>query len=518
MDDIDFGPGDRVSERYTVRERIGRGGMGVVYHAHDGLINEEVALKFMKPQLLRTARAQQSFLREAQVARKLRHENIVGVHDAGQSPEGLLYISMEFLKGRSLRRWLSERRAPVKLPDVRFVVSLLERILAALEYAHRTVVHRDIKPENVMLLPGEGVKVLDFGLAKAVQAEQAEAKSPAGKSKRVIGTLAYAAPEQVRRVADVDHRADLYAVGLLFYELLTLRTPMDEQVPVTEARGDVSPSLLEVYERAVEEDRTDRWQTAAEFRHALTTAFRKSYRPVVVPNPAAPSGAPVSTDGMVFLEGGNFVMGDNDYPESSPEHELFVEPFYMDEAPVTNGRYQAYVEATGAAKPRFWDHTDLNGDDQPVTGISWQDAADYATWAGKRLPTEAQWEYAARGREGRTYPWGKLEPEPTRCNYRDYLGMPSIVTMHEEGMTPEGIKDMAGNVFEWTLDPFAPYDKRDSEEAANTPLRVVRGGSWHSGAHELRCTYRKGLFPESRLTTVGFRCVLPARAVAIDDG
>ena len=137
----------------------------------------------------------------------------------------------------------------------------------------------------------------------------------------------------------------------------------------------------------------------------------------------------------------------------------------------------------------------------------------YSAWAGKQLPTEKQWEFAARGKENRPYPWGNLAPDSVRCNFGDYLGMPSIVTMHDSGRTKEGVFDMGGNVFEWTLDGFEPYDPKNGGDntASKAPRRVVRGGSWHSQAHELRTASRKGLFPEAKITTVGLRCVVPAR-------
>jgi formylglycine-generating enzyme required for sulfatase activity/tRNA A-37 threonylcarbamoyl transferase component Bud32 len=505
---LTFRAGERVSERYVIRELIGSGGMGVVYRAFDTLVNEEVALKFMKPHLLTTKKGQQLFVQEAQVARRLRHENIVAVHDVGTTADGILYISMEFIEGRSLRSLLARHRKQRKLVNVRLAVATIAKVLAALEYAHRTVVHRDIKPENVMLLPAEKVKVLDFGLARAIDFEET---APAGpkKRKRVVGTLAYASPEQ-RRNLPIDHRADLYAVGLILHELFTLRTPMDEPVEVPQVRNDVSPALLAVLKKAVTEDRESRWQSAKEFRDNLTEAFEKSYRPVQIPGAASSSHGEVSTEGMVYLEGGSFLMGSNDAPEEGPQFEAFVEPFYIDETPVTVGQYAEYVKATGATVPKFWNHPDFSGSEQPVVGVSWHEANAYAAWAGKQLPTEMQWEFAARGKENRTYPWGHIEPDPTRCNFRDYLGMPSIVTMHEEGMTPDNIKDMAGNVYEWVVDPFVPYSIKD-QAPDRSPLRVVRGGCWHSAANELRCTFRKGLFPEAQLDTVGFRCVLGAR-------
>lgn len=511
--DLQFELGHRISDRYVIETTVGKGGMGVVYRAHDTLMNERVALKFLDPRIVHTQKGVRLFIQEAQVARRLRHENVVAVHDVSATPEGILYISMEFLQGQSLRAYLRGHRSQRKLVDVRLAVTLTAQILAALDYAHRIVIHRDIKPENVMLLAGEHLKVLDFGLAKVVDEECLFAdKGPDGKSTRVVGTEAYASPEQIRH-GDVDSRADLYAVGLIFREMLNLRTPLDDFVEVTAVRDDVSPSLLSVLQKAVQIPREDRWQTAGEFRSNLLKAFDESYRATLKPRIEVEPGREVSTEGMVFLEGGSFLMGNHSVREEAPEFETFVEPFYIDANPVTNSQYERFLQATGHPQPKLWGIPDYRGANQPVIGVTWQDAAAYAAWAGKNLPTEAQWEFAARGKENRKYPWGTQEPDAHRANYRDFLNMPSIVTMHEEGKTPDNVYDLAGNVYEWTGDRYLPYDPahRQAAERTGPPKHTVRGGSWHSAANELRCSARKGLFPESALPTVGFRCVVPLR-------
>ncbi|MBN2307842.1 MAG: SUMF1/EgtB/PvdO family nonheme iron enzyme, partial [Candidatus Hydrogenedentes bacterium] len=395
--------------------------------------------------------------------------------------------------------------------SVRLAVQIVAQVLAALDYAHRAVVHRDMKPENIMLMPGEHVKVLDFGLAKAMDEEEG-VPVPGGKTRRVIGTAAYAAPEQ-KRHEEIDGRSDNYAVALIFKELLTLRTPIEEQVEVGAVRDDVAPGLLEVFEKGARPARDTRWQTAGEFRTALLAAFETSYRHTSAPVKSGEPGRKVSTEGMVYLEGGSFLMGNDAVPEEAPEFEASVKPFYIDAYPVTTAQYRAFLDATGHPVPKFWGDNEFSGPDQPVVGVTWADANAYAEWAGKRLPTEAQWEFAARSRDNRRYPWGTQEVDPMRCNYGDHLNTPSIVTMHEDGATPDGIYDLAGNVYEWTLDPFVPYTSRiqGNGPPADEPRRVVRGGSWHSPPHELRCTFRKGLFPETQLATVGFRCVVPAR-------
>lgn len=510
--DLNFAPGASISGRYTIQEMLGKGGMGVVYRAYDGLVKEDVALKFMRPQLLRTQQGQMDFIQEAQVARRLRHENIVAVHDVSWTNEGILYLTMELLRGQSLREILRRKRLDRKFLDVRLAVSFTSQVLAALEHAHRTVMHRDLKPENVMVLPGEHVKVLDFGLARALDAEPPAPPSVSQAGTRITGTWAYAAPEQKRRQA-VDARADLYAVGLLLYELLTLRTPLDEYLPAEQTREDIAPSLVAVLERALAPEREQRWQTAHEFRANLLEAFDQSYRRVYTPAQAPSSEQPVSVEDMVFLEGGSFLMGNNGAPEEAPEFEATVKAFYMDQYPVTVAQYAAFAEATGHRAPKFSHDAQLSGPTQPVVGVSWHDAAAYAAWAGKQLPTETQWEYAARGKGNRKYPWGNADPDPNRCNFGDFLGMPSIVTMHKDGWTPDGVCDLAGNVYEWTRDPYVPYAQRlaNPEAGPATPLMAIRGGSWSTGPDTMRCTHRRGLFPEAQLTTVGFRCVVAAR-------
>lgn len=514
--DVTYAAGDVVNNRYRIETSIGKGGMGEVFKAHDNLIGEEVALKFMNPRALKTQRGQKLFLKEAQIARRLRHENIVSVHDVSTTAEGLLYISMELLTGVSLREYLRKFRTNKQHLDVRLGIRIVLQILSALEYAHTMVVHRDLKPENVMLLPGERVKVLDFGLAVGVEDEslvQVPSKRKDGKNQRIVGTLAYASPEQ-RNHQNLDPRSDLYTVGLLLHEVLTLRTPVDEAVNAMEVRNDIAPSIVAIINKAVMEEKERRYQSAAEFHHVLETAYAVSYKQVEVSKVTTKSGQVVNTEKMVYIEGGSFLMGSNDVREEAPEHEAHTEAFYMDKHPVTFEEYAKFIEDTEYPKPKFWDDPELNGPRQPISGVTFSDAVAYAKWAGKKVPTEVQWECAARGRENRKYPWGLLEPDSTRCNFGDYLGMPSIVTMHDTGATPDDLLDMAGNVYEWTLDAFAPYQpKGPSPAQSGDPRRVVRGGSWHSEVPELSTSYRKGLFPETQLTTVGFRCVIAAKQV-----
>ncbi len=508
---IDFNANDRVGDRYVIKSFVGRGGMGVVYCAEDTLVNEEVALKFLRRGVLRTEKGRKLFLREAQVARRLRHENIIAVHDVGFTSDGVLYLSMEYAVGVSLRDFLMRYRRNRRHIPVKQGVHIMLQILDALHYAHRWVIHRDIKPENIMLLNDNQVKVLDFGLAKAVE-EDAEKPAAGEQPKHVAGTVVYASPEQLLRQS-LDSRSDIYTAGLLLRELLTLRTPRELPPEKSIQRSDVSPSICAVADKAIRQDKTERWQTAQEFRDALRIAFEKSYQTHTISTAIVMNGKTASTEGMVFFEGGYFRMGNNVMPDAAPEAEVYVTPFWMDVYPVTVSQYEKYIKETGAAEPAFWRNPQFNGPEQPVVGINWEEAQAYAAWLGKQLPTEAQWEFAARGPENRRYPWGNTAAETTRCNFRNYLGMPSMVSMHEDGKTPDGVVDMAGNIFEWTLDVFAPYEQqRSAPESLNKfPQKTVRGGCFDSENDDIQTWARKGVFPDVREKHVGFRCVIPQK-------
>ena len=497
---LQFEPGTLISERYRLGEPLGKGGMGVVYRAQDTLVDEPVALKFLNPAKLRNQRSMDLFIKEAQIARRLRHDNIVAVHDVSTTLEGVPFLTMELVSGPSLRGYLRRRRAQRTLLPVRIAVEIALQVLGALEYAHRMVIHRDLKPENILVLPGERVKVLDFGLALALGEEAAPTAPGSG---RIVGTVAYASPEQ-RLHRELDHRSDLYSCGLILREMLTLRTPAEEPITVEQCRDDVPLEVRRVLQKALQGEPNDRWQTAAAFRHALQTAFDEAYH--AGPTPAEPSAASTAPNlgGMILLKGGSIVLGNGAPTSDDPDQATFVEDFYIDPYPVTVAKYREFMAATGHPAPNRWGDPNYSGAEQPVTGVSWKDATAYATWAGKQLPTEAQWEYAARGKDARPYPWGHSEPDPTRANYGDNLAMPSIVTMHEDGATPEGIHELAGNVWEWTADPFEP-GKSDS------PRMAIRGGCCNSPPAELRATCRKGAFPHEAQPTIGFRCIAPAR-------
>jgi formylglycine-generating enzyme required for sulfatase activity len=249
----------------------------------------------------------------------------------------------------------------------------------------------------------------------------------------------------------------------------------------------------------------------------------------VLPDDAAMSIIVWPADGkdMVFIPGGTFLMGSNDgSPTHQPEHRVYVADFYIDRWPVTNAEYKKFVDATNHAIPNYevsWcDTQGYNWDpktrmypegkaDHPVVLVTWEDAMAYAAWARKRLPTESEWERAARGLDGRRYPWGN-EFLPGLCNCKETgLARTSpIGQFSPDGDTPEGLVDMLGNVWEWTNSlfqayPYDPDDGRESRQARG--FRVLRGASWPNDANVVHCLSRlDGDF--TFYNNVGFRCAV----------
>ena len=209
-----------VAGRYEIREVLGTGILGTVYRVYDRDLREESALKLLHAHLMESASAVERFAMEASAARRLNHPGIVRVHHASRR-EGLHYLTMEVLEGRSLGAWITDLRREGRLAPVPVVLSIGSQVLDALSYAHRTIVHRDIKPENIFLLGQEGqfkVKLLDFGIVRVLNRDAAVAENAR------FETAWYMAPEQRAGVVKLDGRADLYSMAAVLYELLVGRS------------------------------------------------------------------------------------------------------------------------------------------------------------------------------------------------------------------------------------------------------------------------------------------------------
>ncbi|WOQ69690.1 Stk1 family PASTA domain-containing Ser/Thr kinase [Microbacterium limosum] len=271
-----------LSGRYRVDDLIGRGGMASVYRGFDLTLGRTVAIKILKRELADDTGFRTRFRLEAQAASRMANPTIVRVYDAGEDDETdasgavhtVPYIVMELVQGRLLKDIVAEGPVP-EADAVRYVDGILE----ALEYSHRAgVVHRDIKPGNVMVTPSGQVKVMDFGIARAVS----DSSSTVAETTTILGTAAYFSPEQAKGET-VDARTDLYSAGVVLFELLTGRAPFRGDSPVavayqhvseapvapSEIAPEVSRALDAIVLRALAKDPYQRFQTAAQFREAL---------------------------------------------------------------------------------------------------------------------------------------------------------------------------------------------------------------------------------------------------------
>ncbi len=267
------GPPLRLQNRYQLIEELGVGGMGIVFRAHDDMLNRDVAIKFLSQERMQTPEASERFMREARMVARLSHPNIMTLYDVGHESDWH-YLILEYIPGKNLYKHLLENEEPFAL---NVALRTIRSILEALAYAHEQgIVHRDIKPQNIMITPTGQIKVTDFGLALS-QGDLRLTQDGA-----FVGTVYYVAPEMAMGHA-FDHRADLYAVGALFYELLTGTPPFagDNPMavlskiltsPVLSPRminADVPRPIETVIMRLLERNASDRYVSAEEVIAAL---------------------------------------------------------------------------------------------------------------------------------------------------------------------------------------------------------------------------------------------------------
>lgn len=238
------------------------------------------------------------------------------------------------------------------------------------------------------------------------------------------------------------------------------------------------------------------------------------------PGPQAGSTMASPADGaiLVFIPAGEFLRGSHDSDlnadeDEKPQHTVSLDAFWIDRIEVTNDMYRQCVQSEQCTEPA---HSPRYGSieygNHPALGISWDQAVEYCTWAGRRLPTEAEWEKAARGTDGRIYPWGNEAPDPTRLNFDHLIDDTVEVGNYPAGASPYGVLDMAGNVWEWVADGYdenyyAESPEKNPQGGVSVNRRVLRGGSWSTQAHNVRVSNRFWGFP-GRNDTDGFRCAL----------
>jgi serine/threonine-protein kinase len=479
---------------------------------------------------------------------------------------------------------------------------LLVPIAKALAYAHREgIIHRDVKPANILMTKMGESLLSDFGVAKIL--ERKEETTLTGTSVGV-GTPEYMAPEQWNN--QVTPQTDIYALGVVFYELVTGRKPymadtphavylkqMTEPLPRPKNFIPTLPDKVEqILFKALAKDAGARYADMAAFateleKIASVETYGRAAKPkswglialgigaaiailllaivllsvggnklTLLPSAASSQVASTTMDGTeiaagvisssemqgtamqmttalypgatrvspkdgmpsVYIPKGEFLMGsaegDKDAViEEKPQHKVYLDDYWMDKTGVTNAMYRKCVDVGGCTKPRdtkYFDNSSLL--DHPVVSVDWNQAQAYCKWADGRLPTEAEWEKAARGTDGGIYPWGNDPPNADLLNYNSNIGRTTAVGSYPAGASPYGIMDMAGNVWEWVSDWYDEKYYQDSPQRnppgpASGQERVLRGGAWGFGTRDVRSAFRIRDLPDNAVDLAGFRCV-----------
>ncbi len=570
--------GDVLVGRYEIEALLGEGGMGAVFRAFDTLKQRKVAVKEFRlgdlpseadtqrqndgtrihpktgPQLTREEALRQ-FSREAHLISPLSHRNLPEIYDLVILTSEA-YMAMTLIDGRPLSDILEENGGP--LPEAT-VTGWLLQVLDALAYCHgKNVIHRDLKPENLLLTPNGLVYLIDFGISKTLNPGQTATVTGA----RLL-TPGYAPPEQYSLKGGTDPRSDLYSLGATTYYLLTGTVPAEatermagEKVAPPRSLNPIISERMETFILCcLEMDKEKRPASATAAANLLNptqepTAARQ--QPVAqIPQPAKPVShqdtiqKPIMVSSFVpesiaidlglgvkmefaRVPAGKFLMGagreeKNASTDERPQHLVFLDEYWIGKFPVTNAQYAVFVQAIRGKAPGHWFFGKMPKKlaDHPVVNVSWLDANAFCQWASQktrntiRLPSEAEWEKAARSTDGRTWPWGNTDPNSNMANFGQNVGDTTKVGIYPQGVSPYGALDMAGNVWEWVADwyqsdYYATFPKDQWPDNPTGPesgtYRVLRGGSWSFNNGNLRTSYRVRINPDVRDSSIGFRC------------
>ena len=547
--------------KYELQEFLG-GGMSHVYRARDTLIGRTVAVKILTEAGCQDSDVKERFLAEARMAGSLTHDNVLGIYDFGEDDQHRPFMVMEFLRGEDLRHALRNGHTG----ELRNKLKLAAQVACALAYVHtQKIIHRDLKPENIHINAAGVVKLIDFGIAKTEGLQMTRAGY-------VLGTPFYMAPEQVLG-ENITEQVDVYAFGVLLFELLTGRKPVEAEAverifysilneplkmePLHEAG--VPPSVCGLIARCTAKNPAERPQGFAPVCAELDRLIAELDAPTMVLPTPAPAPHPVASrpawllpavlvaivalaaglyfatkpgakpapkqaeapvlaktiamkgGEMVLVEAGAFLIGEKKERDTLPA-------FYIDKTEVSNAAYAQFCAETKHALPTGFaaDKPDL-----PVVNVLILDARAFAQWAGKRLPKGREWEKAARGTDGRLFPWGN-DADTARANVGSGKLLP--VSDLSNGASPCGALNMLGNVWELVdqvsppgplaLDRFSKLFKKLklAPPTAGEPWYMIRGQSFRA-EETLDSGGLWDIFtvPERGSTIdIGFRCVKDA--------
>jgi serine/threonine-protein kinase len=526
--------------KYELEEFLG-GGMSHVYRARDTVIGRTVAVKILTEEGCQDAEAKARFLAEARTAGNISHDNILGIYDFGEDHQHRPFMVMEYLKGEDLGHAIKGGRTG----ELRDKLRMALQIARALEYIHsRKIIHRDIKPDNVHVGENGVVKLMDFGIAKTEGPQMTRAGY-------VLGTPYYMAPEQVTGQGVTD-QVDVYAFGVLLYELLTGVKPiagetverifysiLNETLDVSPLRkAGVPQSVCDMVVQCTLKRPAARPQGFGPVCASLESVLAEIDGPamrlpgVVEPRPAwilpivllvvlglglglyfavKPKQPAPFIDGksghMVLVPAGTFLAGEKKQP-SVP-----IPAFYIDQTEVANAAYRSFCDATSRPLP---DGFPADKPNYPVVNVSILDAAEFAKWAGERLPSALQWEKAARGADGRLFPWGN-QKDAALAN----LGPDGEIHPagdFPKGASPFGALNMVGNVWEMVFELTTPsdfalhnYPSLDPQPTREDSWYQIRGGSFKEPLQDGLVWDSTTIPSRWKNTNIGFRCVKEAQ-------
>lgn len=550
--------------KYKFEQFLG-GGMSHVYKARDTLINRTVVVKILTDSGMLDEDTKKRFLREAQTAGAISHENIIRVYDFGEH-EGRPYMVMEYLQGNDLRAAIQQGQ----LTTVAEKLKVLVQLARGMKHIHELgIIHRDLKPDNVFMSQAGNVKLMDFGIAKTKDLSIT-------RTGYTLGTPYYMAPEQVTS-KDVTDKADIYAFGILMFELFTgtkpfkaenvhevffkiLNEPLDAQ-PLIDAK--VPTSVIELIKRCTEKDPLKR---PADFEKIVRdlesvlktfeTGDEKTITNLTRPMPEIPKavwigggaaallivvllvlnvlpkgsvpGLPkkqdvgqtavelpgklsTATGDMVLVKDGDFLFGEANEKRAQ-------KAFYIDVYEVTNEIYKKFTLDRGWPLPENFPDDEASRK-LPVVNVSFMDSREFAIWAGKRIPQSVEWEKAARGNMGRTYPWG-YEHLPEMAIVQDNPSLKGLKGPKEVGSWRDSqstflAMDLAGNVFEWVDERAKPspgalrsFTTLMRPSPVETDLWVqIRGGSFLRPLLKNASVEFASVPAAYKSADIGFRCV-----------
>lgn len=515
---------EKILDRYRIEDILGKGGFGEVYLARHMELNIYRAIKVLhRGGLGMTDKIFQSYQNrfrvEAVFGAKLENPHIIRVYDF-VSENNILYLIMEYAPGGDLSKFIKNHVAKNEHIPADQIKQIIRDIAFGITSIHELDgVHRDLKPANILFDKNQRAKIADLGILQLGEKDNNQTSSPVNGHP---GTLAYMSPEQEHSQKRLTPASDIYSLGLIAFELFTLkvRKSLPANIHAAQFRTDIEPWLDNAIEKMLDPNPENRPRNGYEVLDILSPP--KLNYPINNDAPSIrsfplPYGLSLE---LVRVPNGPFIMG-TDEPRlaltlsASPAHWVTLPDYWIGRYPVTIAQFAAFVRQTGyvttaerngegfvhdRASRKFKPEKGVTwaapyGPDKvihidpyrPVTMVSWLDAQMYCQWLTSildinfRLPSEAEWEKAARGVDGRYWPWGGNPPNQSRCNCSE---MEEDITPSNKyspaSDSPFGCCDMVGNIWEWTnsINISYPYSPSDGREIPPSGVdRILRGGS-----------------------------------------